>query len=233
MLTKEDIASALPANLKGAATQALTDQVNTLVSDPTTAEHIREHFISYAVVLSEGKWSLEAYMNAIQYVTYKMMGYSNQESYQRTFPQRYAHFIANGTSAKDISAYVSQYNKGKLVNLIQEKALIPVHVLYQDTFHEAIRHAAFLMTNAQSEKVQMEAANALMTHLGKPKDAAPALAIQINNSLELDALRSTLVDVSDRQRELIKSGVTAKEIAGTKLFNIKPVDDMVIEHEPN
>lgn len=233
MLTKEDIAAALPANLKGAATQALTDQVNTLVADPTTAEAIREHFITYSIVLSEGKWSMDAYMNAIQYVTYKMMGYSNQESYQRTFPQRYAQFIANGTSAKDISAYVSQYNKGKLVNLIQEKALIPTHVLYQDTFHESIRHAAHLMKNAQSEKVQIEAAGILITALSKPKEVAPAVAIQINHSAELDALKGTLIEVSQRQLEAIESGVTAKDIAGIKLFNMKPVNDMVIEHEPD
>lgn len=232
MITKEEIASALPVNLKSAATQNLADTLNTLTMDPTAAEHVREHFVTYANVLSEGKWSMEAYINAIQYCTWKMMGYSNQEAYERTFPQRYAQFIAKGTSAKDISAYVSQYHKGKLVNAIMEKALIPIHVLYQDTYHEAIRHQAWLMKNAESQKVQTEAANSLMTHLGKPKDAAPTVAIQINNTPELDAMKQLLSDMGKQQIKLIEAGVPAGELAGQKLFNIKPTpmaNDVVID----
>ena len=123
MLTRKQVEQALPVNLKSSATQALTDQINALVQDPIVAETIREHFITYAVVLQEGKWGMDAYMNAIQYTTYKMMGYSNQESYQRTFPARYQKFIQDGTSSKDISAYVSQYHKGKLVQAILEQLI--------------------------------------------------------------------------------------------------------------
>lgn len=217
-LTKQQIEQALPANLKSAATQQLTDHINNLVADPETADYVRDHFITYAVVLQEGKWGVDAYLNAVQYATYKMMGYSNQDAYFRTFPQKQTDFIARGTTAKDISAYVSQYHKGKLVNAILEKALIPVHVLYQDAYHEAIRVQVHLMKNAISEKVQQEAANSVMTHLAKPKDAAPTVAIQINNNAEMDAMKQMIADMSGVQLQLIESGVAAQEIAAQRLF---------------
>lgn len=218
MLTKEDVALALPANLKSSATQQLTDTINTISADPTVAEHVREHFVTFSNVLTEGKWSAAQYVDAIHYVTYKLMGNTNLDAYTKTFPQRYQQLVANGTSSKDISAYVTAYNKGKLVNLIMEKALIPVHVLYNDVFHKAIMHQAHLMLNAQSEKVQSDAANSIMTHLAKPKEAAPTVAIQINNNAEMDAMKQQLSDLADMQLNVIEAGVTVKEVAATKMF---------------
>lgn len=226
-LTKQQIEQALPANLKSAATQQLADHINNLVADPETAEYVRDHFITYAVVLQEGKWGVDAYLNAIQYATYKMMGYSNQEAYYRTFPLKQQDFIQRGISSKDISAYVSQYHKGKLVNAILEKALIPVHVLYQDVYHAAIRKQADLMQNALSEKVQQEAANSLLTHLSKPKDAAPTVAIQINNNAEMDAMKQMLADLSGQQIKLIDQGMTAQDIAAQRLFPAPKLEEGV------
>lgn len=230
-LTLDQVKQALPVNMKSSATQALTDQINNLVQDPVMAEHIREHFITYAVVLQEGKWGIDAYMNAIQYTTYKMMGYSNQEAYFRTFPARHAEFIAKGTTSKDISAYVSQYHKGKLVNAIMEKALIPIHVLYLDVHHQAIRVQADLMQNAQSEKVRMEAANSLLTHLAVPKQTGPAVAIQINNNAEMDAMQRMLRDLGERQLQLINSGVSAQELAAQRLIEAEPISAAKLEDE--
>jgi hypothetical protein len=216
-LTLDQVKRALPVNMKTAASQSLTDQINNLVADPLIAEHIREHFVTFAVVLQEGKWGMEAYINAIQYVTYKMMGYTNQDSYFRTFPQRQADFITKGTSAKDIAAYVAQYHKGKLVNAILEKSLIPIHLLYQDTYFAAIKVQAELMNTAVSEKVRCEAANSILTHLAKPKEAAVQVAVTVNQTAEMDAMQTMLANLGRRQLELIAAGVPASELAAQRL----------------
>lgn len=231
-LTRQQVEQALPANLKSAATQQITDHLNNLVQDPIAAEHIREHFITYAVVLQEGKWGLPQYINAIQYATYKLMGYSNQDAYFRVFPNRQQQFIQDGTSSKDIASYVSQYHKGKLVNAILEKALIPVHVLYQDTYHAAIRRQAWLMENAQSEKVQTEAANSLLTHLSKPKEAVPTVAINLNQNAEMDAMKQMLADMAERQQKMIELGVPAHELAAQRLVEHKPIIEAEYEEAP-
>ena len=229
-LTIDQVKAALPLNMKSSATQELTDKINGLVQDPLIAEHVRDHFVTYAVVLQEGKWGMDAYMNAIQYATYKLMGYTNIEAYQRTFPARYQEFIIKGTTSKDISAYVSQYHKGKLVNAILEKALIPVHVLYQDTYHAAIRTQAELMQTATSEKVRCDAANSILTHLAKPKDSAPTVAIQVNNNLEMDAMQKLLGDMGRQQLALIEHGVPVTKIAAQRLI---PADTApILEGDP-
>ena len=223
-ITVEELKRALPPTFKESATKELADTINAITADPVLAEHIRDNFITYANVLMEGRFSLNAYISAIQYATFKFMGYSNQEAYFRTFPQRQAEFIATGKSSKDISAYVSAYHKNKMVTAILEKALIPIHVLYQDVHHDAIRTQADLMRTATSELVRMQAANSLLTHLAKPKEAANMqVAIQVNNNSEMDAMRKMLSDLSEQQLRMVDVGVSAKDLAGQKL--------VVIDHQ--
>ncbi len=218
LLTREQVRAALPVNMRVNATQEFTDKLNGIVNDPIIAEHMREHFITYAGVLTEGKWSMDSYMNAIQYATYKMLGMTNKDAYMHTFPSRHQELMARGATAQELSAYVAQYHKTKLVNAILERAMIPVHVLYQDVYHKAIQVNADLMVNAQSEKVRQEAANSILTHLAKPKEAAPAVAIVTGANAELDALRNSLAEIARTQTQLLEDGVTAKDIAGQKLI---------------
>ena len=220
-ITRADVERALPANLKSSATQSLTDAINNLTSDPILGEEIQSNFITYAHILSEGKWSTEQYLSAVQYVTHKLMGRTNQDAYALTFPQRMNDLIARGCTSKDISAYVSAYHKSKLVNAIMEKCLIPVHVLHVDTYHQAIRVQADLMMNAQSEKVRQDAANSILTHLATPIKQAPTVAIQINNNQELDAMKKMMGNLAEAQLAAIESGMTAKDLAS----------QVLIEHE--
>lgn len=221
LMTRADIEKALPANLKSSATQALTDTINQITTDPVLAEHIRENFITYTHVLQEGKWSAEQYANAVTYVTHKLMGRTNQDAYALTFPDRMNELVARGTTSKDISAYVAAYHKGKLVNAIMEKCLIPVHVQYVDVYHKAISVQLDLMQNSQSDKVRQDAANSILTHLAKPKEQAPTVAVQVNVNSELDAMKKMMGNLAQAQLDAIDGGMTAKDLAG----------QVLIEHE--
>lgn len=222
MLTREQVEKALPANLKTAATQNLTDMINNSVSDPEVAEDIRNNFISYTSVLKDGKFKTEDYLSAVTYVSYKLMGYNNQDAYMRTFPQRHANLQARGVSSKDLAAYVSAYAKGKLVNLIMEQTLVPVHVLNVDIYQRAINVQADLMLNATSEKVRSDAANSLLTHLAKPKETAPSVNINIAESTGINELKGMLNQLAEQQINMVNDGIPIKTIAAQRL----------IEHEP-
>ena len=213
MLTVQQVAQALPPNLKTAATQQFVDQINNIVSDPIVAEQVRDNFISYTKVLQEGKFKTEDYLHAVTYVSFKLMGMSNQDAYCRTFPQRHAALVARGTPAKDIAAYVSAYHRGKLVNLILEQSLVPSWVLNQDAYQKAINTQVDLMTNAQSELVRTQAANSILTHLAKPKEAGPLVNIDMRENSGMNELKNMLVDLATKQRELISNGVPTKAIA--------------------
>lgn len=220
-LTVTDVAKALPPNLKSAATQAFVDQINNIVSDPVVAEQVRDNFISYTKVLQDGKFKTEDYLHAVTYVSFKLMGMSNQDAYFRTFPQRHAKLVAAQTAAKDIAAYVSAYNRGKLVNLILEQSLVPTWVLNQDAYQKAINTQVELMTNAQSEMVRTTAANSILTHLAKPKEAGPLVNIDMRESSGMNELRETLTKLAEQQRDLIQRGVSTKTIAEQNIVDVE------------
>ena len=224
MLTLQQVAHALPPNLKNNVTQQLVDNINNCVADPIMAEAIKDNFLSYTQVLNEGKFKTEDYLSAVMYVSFKLMGMTNQDAYARTFPARYRTLLNNGTSAKDISSYVSMYNKGRLVNLILEKSLIPTWVLNQHIYQKAINVQADLMSNANSEMVRMQAANSILTHLVKPKEVGPLINLDLRESSGLNELKATLTQLAQQQRDLISNGITTKQIADQGL---------VIDHDDN
>jgi hypothetical protein len=224
MLTLQQVTHALPPNLKNNVTQQLVDNINNCVADPIMAEAIKDNFLSYTQVLSEGKFKTEDYLSAVMYVSFKLMGMTNQDAYARTFPARYRTLLNNGTSAKDISSYVSMYNKGRLVNLILEKSLIPTWVLNQHIYQKAINVQADLMSNANSEMVRMQAANSILTHLAKPKEVGPLINLDLREGSGLNELKATLTQLAQQQRDLIGQGVTTKSIADQGLV-IDHVDD--------
>lgn len=227
MLTVDVVAKSLPANLKSAATQQFVDQINNIVTDPIIAEQVRDNFISYTKVLQEGKFKTEDYLHAVTYVSYKLMGYSNQDAYFRTFPQRHQALVAKGTSAKDIAAYVSAYNKGKLVNLILEQTLVPSWVLNQDAYQKAINTQVELMQGAQSEMVRTQAANSLLTHLTKPKEVGPLINFDMRENSGMNELRDLLGKVAAKQQDAIRNGISTKDIANQTIIEgeVKEVPD--------
>jgi hypothetical protein len=222
MVTIEQVSAALPANLKRNASQSLVDKINNIVTDSEHAETLRNNFLSYTRVLQEGKFKIDDYLNAIMYVSYKLMGYSNQDSYIKTFPNRYQELAQRGADAKEISAYVSMYNKGKLVNLILEQALVPTWILNQDLYQKALNTQADLMVNARSEMVQMSAANSILLALAKPKEAGPLVNLSINGETSgLNELKESLNRLAKQQLDLIASGVTTKTIAAQAIIETK------------
>lgn len=221
-LTREQVEQALPANLKSAATPAFVAQINSAATDPLVAEHIRENFLGFSGVLKEGRFKTGDYLNAVTYTSYKLMGLSNHDAWAKTFPNRYSALVAKGTDPKDIAAHVSAYHRGKLVGLVLEQSLTPIWVLNQDIYQKAINVQAELMLHANSEKVRSDAANSIMTHLAKPKEAAQNnLQINVGENSGMTELKDLLGQMATKQQELIGSGVSTAEIAGQPLIEGK------------
>lgn len=221
-VTKEQIAQILPPALRKSVNQKLVDQLNNIAQDPDLAEEMRQNFISYSKVLQEGRFKLEDYLNAVKFVSYKLMGYNDQDAFFRAFPQRHQRLLAQGADPKTISAHVSMYKKGKLVNLIMEQAMVPVWVLNQDAFQKAINVQVDLMMNAKSEMVRTQAANSLLTHLQRPKEVAqgPLVNINVENS-GLNELKAMIGDLAQAQKQAMKSGVPTNVILAQKLSTSK------------
>lgn len=227
MLTIHDVERAIPKQMKIHVSQEMVDQLNSLSTDDEAARNMRENFISYASVMKDGRFKLEDYVHAVAYVSYKIMGYNNRDSYARTFPGRYQNLIAAGRNDREISSYVASYNKNKLVNLVLEQTLIPSYVLNQDMYQQALNVQADLMFNAKSEKVRMEAANSILVQLKKPENKKIELDIGIRDNSGMNELKESLNKMAEMQQQLIREGTTTRTIAHQRI--IDPEDAQIIE----
>lgn len=217
-LTIEQFQRALPDKVKKSVSQDLIDQVNKTLSDPDMFENYRDNLLSYTRVMADGRFKISSYIDAVKYVSHKLMGCTNIDAYIKTFPDKYQRFLAQGVSNKDIASYVTAYNKSKLVNLILEQSLVPSWVLNQDLYQKALNVQAELMVSAQSEKVRSDAANSLLTHLKMPEAQKVELEIGVKEDSSIDALRATTMALVAQQKAMLQAGaMQAKEVAGSRL----------------
>lgn len=218
VMTPDQFKLALPAQFRGNVTQEVMDGVNALLADPNLAETYRERMIGHTSVLREGKFKLESYLGAVKYVTQKMMNKSNLDAYIATFPDKYQDFVARGVSQKDISSYVSAFNKSKLVTLIMEQALIPAWIGNQDMYQQALNAQFDLGMNASSEKVRVEALNSVLTQLKQPEKTKITLDVSEEVGDTMGAVRKQMQELADQQRQFIEGGFgNAKEVAAQRL----------------
>jgi hypothetical protein len=232
-LTMCQFQQVLPIQAKKGMNQQVLDQINNTLTgmvDPIFMENYRDNLLGFASVMKDGKFKMESYVDAVRYVSYKLLGDTNIAAYTKTFPQRYQHFVNSGTSDKDIASYVSAYNKNKLVNLVWEQSSIPFHVYNQDIRQQALEVQVDLMLTAKSEKVRSDAANSVMTHLKGPDQTQIELDIGITQDTKsIDSLKASVQALTDITRQQISDGnLTAQQAAHSKLI-IDVEDADVIE----
>jgi len=168
--------------------------------------------------MADGKFKVSQYIDAVKYVSHKLMGSTNIEAYTKTFPNKYSRFVAQGVLPKDIASYITAYNKTKLVNLIYEQTLIPSYVLNQDLYQKALNVQAELMVNSGSDKVRCDAANSLLTHLKMPETQKVELAIGVKEDSSIAALRASTLELARQQRLMVESGaMNAQQVGHSRL----------------
>lgn len=229
-LTVEQFKQCLPDKVKKSINQELIDQINTTLGDPELYESYRDNLLSYTKVMADGRFKVSSYVDAVRYVSHKLMGSTNIEAYTKTFPDKYARFVQQGVQAKDIASYVTAYNKSKLVNLIFEQTLIPSYVLNQDLYQKALNVQADLMITSKSDKVRCDAANSLLTHLKMPETQKIELEIGVKEDSSIQALRDSTMALARQQRMMMEAGaMNAQEIAHSRL---QIVDVEAVEVQP-
>lgn len=205
-LTVQEFKDALPKGLQKGVNQEVMDLVNNVIGEPEFIENFRDNLVGYQSVLLQGKFKVSNYVEAVKYVSHKLMGTNNITSYSRAFPQKVAEFKRRGVSDKDIATYVYAYNKSKLVNLIMAQSLIPTHVLNADVYQEAINIQLDLARNANSEKVRSDAANSLLVQLRPPEVKKIELDIAHKEDSSITALRETTMQLVAETRLALQAG---------------------------
>ena len=213
-LTVEALKAVMPKRQRHNVNGSIVDELNQLVTDPEARDVFRENLISYTSVLNDPKIRFPNYVEAVKYISYKLMGNTNQEAWIKTFPDRYKRLLKDKKDAMFIRSTVACYNRNKTVSLVREQAMIPTWLINQDLFQQAINTQATLMVAAKSEKVRTDAANSLLTHLKQPEATKLTLDVHVKEDDSIRELNMATLELVAQQRRMISSGaMNAKEVA--------------------
>lgn len=214
MITVDEFKKVLPKNAKDSVSQELIDKINLMLNDTELSQNYRDNLLGFTSVMADGKYKLDDYLNAVKYVSYKLLGDSNVTAYVKTFPDRYNKLVSEGKDSKTISSYVSAYNSNKLVSGIYEQSMIPTWLMNAENFQKAINVQVDLMLNAKSEKVRSDAADSVLTHLKRPEATKVELSIGVKENSVISELEATTKALVNQQRAMLESGrMTANDIA--------------------
>lgn len=226
-LTKDQFIKALPStHYRGQVSDEVINNINSLLDEPILRENFRDNLVGYSSILANGRYNLDRYVDAVKFVSYKLLGSTAVEAYSKTFPDRYAKLLNENADNSTIASYAAAYNKTVLVNKIYEQTLVPTHVLNADIFQKAINVQAHLMMTANSEKVRSDAANSLLTHLKRPEAQKIELDVSVKEDKSIDELRQTTMDLVAAQKKMIESGMSStKEIAHSRIIQGEVVEE--------
>lgn len=226
LLTIEQFQKCLPARIRMNATQEMVADVNKILVSSPEREAYRDNILSFTNVLKDGKYSIQAYLNAVRYAGFKLIGDTNFVAYTKTFPERYRKWLKDGVAEKDMNSAISTYHRTQLVTKILEQALVPTWIINQDLFQKALNVSADLMLNARSEKVRADAANNLLNHLKMPEKQKMELEISTKEDDSIAELRKVTLALVTQQRAMLQAGaMNAGEIAKQKLVTGITIDN--------
>jgi hypothetical protein len=225
--TLDTLKECLPKNFHSTVTNKLLDDVNNLVQDDEFAAMYRENLVTFQSVLLNGKYTVDNYIDAVSFCSFKFMGMTDKDAYAHAFPERVKRLKDAGKNDKTISAYVCAYAKGKLVVELLGQASIPNYLLYRDVFHKAVMTQARLMNTAASELVQTQAANSLLVALKQPDVSKMQISATISHEgiSAIDSLAQATAALVRQQRESIINGSTgAKDVAEARIVDAEYVE---------
>ena len=236
LVSKEQILASLPGSLKMKVSDDFVNVFNDAITgiDSEYVDAFRTNFTSFSSVLNDGKWKITDYLNAVKYVSFKLMGFTNRDSYKMTFPDRYLKFMNKYRLLgfddafiwdNKISPHVVAYNKRILVNKIMEQTVIPPHVLNMSMYQDALNTQAELMKSARSEMVRATAANSILTQLRPPDTAKLEIDISIKESDAIKDLKRITQELSLAQQKAIESGATSSHVIAESKIVIAEIEE--------
>jgi len=220
----------VPKKRKRSLTPKMIKQINDVIDASEDVDVIRENVLGYISVLNDGKHRLTAYVDAVKYCSYKLMGNTDIAAYVKTFPERYQRYIDRDIEEKHIAGVVSIYNGGVLVNKIMQQSMVPHYILNADMYQRALNVQAELMIGAKSETVRSNAADSILQHLRVPEAIEIDVNIGIKEDDSIKELRDTTLQLVAQQKMMIKAGaMSVKEIAHSKVVKDDIIDVEAIE----
>lgn len=224
-LTKEVVKKVLPKDKKKLVTDNVIKFLNEAEQNETVVNEFRENFLTYSKILQSSRYSLEEYVNAVRFVTYKMLGYSDIDSYAIVFPERYERLIEKFDGETDkINAYSSRFKSTKLVTQILEQTLVPSYIYNAPMFQEALLQLSKIMVNSKSDIARVNAATSILQYTKAPEEKNINLEIGYKETDTIKELKATMEEFASMQKAQLEKGESLKQIAEADIIDVKAED---------
>lgn len=217
-LTLETVKGLVPSSQRTLITEEFVDKLNSLSDDPMLCEQFKENFLTYISVLNTGKYKMEDYINAVKYVSLKLLGYNNTKAYAIVFPDRYEKLRKNN---QQVESFASMYNKNKLVIQIYEQTMVPTYVLNAPLHQEALNTLVDMIRSDDIRGMaKVKACEAILNYTKPPEVVQGKIDINIDKSNTISELR----DVTEKLAETFRSAIsnntaTLRSVTETKIVN--------------
>lgn len=222
MITLDVLKDLAPKKTRSLITQDLVDKINGWNEDPKLLGAFADNVLTYINVLKTGKYRIEEYLNAVRFVSYKLIGHSDIDAYAITFPDRYQRLVDEGVSRNDIAPYVSIYRKTQLVVKVFEQTIIPTHVLNAPMHQEALNIAMDIAVNGRSEVARVNACNTILSNTKPPETAKIELDVSIDKGSVIDDYEEAMRAMVEQQKVLIEQGGDLKAITNASIKRPEP-----------
>ena len=216
-VTLDSLKAVTPKSQRSMITTDLVEKLNKWGEDPKLLESYGENVLSYISVLRDGKFKIDDYMNAVRFVSYKLMGYTDIDAYTITFPERYQRLVDDGVPREDMSPYVAAYKKNMLVVKIFEQTVIPVRVTNNHMAQEALNELMRIGLSSRSDMARVAALSKVIDKTDATEDSRLQIDIGVNNASIIDDYELAMKKMAEKQLELMAQGGDLKTITNASI----------------
>jgi hypothetical protein len=218
----DDFRKALPSKHRHWLSEELVDKINDMAEDPQLMETFRDNLFGCMDVLSNSRNNVTEYVNAVKYISLRLMGNKDLDAYSIVFPDRYKKLEEKGLSRSEMGSYVAAYNKSKIVVKLMEQTLIPSYIVNAPLHQKAINELVNIGLNGRSEMARVNALSKVAELTKMPEENRIKLDIGIDNGDAINELRKATQELAKQQKLAIESGAnTTKEIAHSNIITVE------------
>lgn len=168
----------VPKHMRKHVTAELRGEIAKMIApDSEIASQYEEGLLVHTDLMTKYSTTPDRYAKAVKFVAYLNIGKKTYEAFALSHPEKYAEYKQKAKDEKwdntklrnTLSLKGANFKATQIVTTLLARTMMPLAVAFSHHRYEAVEKLATLMHEASSERVQMESADKLLTHLALDK----------------------------------------------------------------
>lgn len=194
------------------------DRLNNLGGDSKVLSKIyKDNFFSWLKAVSGDDWDcrkygIEDYVNAVKFVSLRLLGNTILDSYKEVFPDRVMlvekEYEEDGDSSKlkeRLNWLASAYSKGKLVVKILQLTLVPSYIINAPLYDEALQKLADMIRNDEVRGMaKVKACEAILEATKQPEVIEQNVNVNVGGGMIRNEAMDELREVTEKLATTLK-----------------------------